>query len=142
MNALSHFIGHWKSKVSVTPADGNIISYETDNIFSCLSGGEFVEDRAVGPDGQSGHIGIWYKDGENYRSVYFISPGKQRIEFVYKWNEDTLEMKGEAPLPDGSTMKAVDKVIDENHYRWEIDHVSADGVSLLKMVGLQSRVTS
>jgi len=107
MNALSHFIGSWKSVVTVTQANGDVISYKTSNTFSHLTGGDFVEDRAVGADEQSGHIGIWYQDADRYRSVYFI---------------------------------AVDIIIDENNYKWTIEHISSEGATLLRMEGLQSRV--
>jgi len=142
MNALAHFLGRWKSSVTVTQADGTTTSYEATNVFSNISGNEFVEDRAVGADGKSGHIGIWYEKDGKYHSVYFISPGLQRIEFVYVWDATKQQMRGESSLPDGSMMKAVDSIIDDNHYRWEIDHISSEGVTLLKMAGEQSRVTS
>ena len=140
MNALNHFLGKWKSFVTVTQADEASISYETTNTFSYLSGDEFVEDRALGEDEQTGHIGIWYEEEGKYHSVYFISPGKQRIKFVYDWDPAKLQMEGKAPLPDGSTMKAIDTVIDKNHYRWEIIHTNAEGDILLNMIGEQSRV--
>jgi len=140
MNALNHFLGHWKGNVTVTQADGNNISYKTTNVFANIAGTEFIEDRAVGVDEQSGHIGIWYEQDGKYHSVYFISPGLQRIEFMYDWDDETQQMVGESSFPDGSIMKAVDTIIDDNHYTWEIVHINADGTTLLTMRGEQSRI--
>ena len=64
MEVLEYFLGKWASSVSIKNADGTSHSYDTSNEFSYLAGNEFIQDKAIAPDGESGHLGIWHYDPE------------------------------------------------------------------------------
>ena len=142
MDAMKNFIGRWKSTVTVENADGSSQAYETTNEYAYLPGMEFVEDRAVGPDGKSGHLAIWRYDAgaDTYHSTYFLSPGNQFIQFAYQWNSHEKTLLGEALMPDGSIMKAKDVILDEDTYTWEIVIHSPEDVPLSTIFGVQNRI--
>lgn len=143
MTALEHFIGKWKSSVSVTEPDGSTREYETRNEFKRTLDGEFVEDRACSDDASIQHLGVWRYDpaSEQYYSWYFMSPGGQVVTFAYRWDESEKALIGEAPLGESMKMSARYAVVDSEHHTWEITVVDGSGKTLSTMKGNQERIS-
>lgn len=145
LKVLDRFVGTWKvaefttKKAEWTPEE--VQSSGDVATTKWIMDGWFLEDRKVPANG-SEHLGIWHYDqaAKAYHYTMFQVPGGNRMDLILNWDDKAQEFKGTASMPNGVTMRTVNRFPDKNTKEWTAIATDAAGKVYLDMKAKEVRV--